>query len=143
MFVDGIDNLVGAYKRSALNYFDDGSIEFACPPIKAILHIMAHGHYEGKTLKDAEVRDLFDREALLASDWYKKRLDVKQGRDVKLWERHVKSLEDFMAKPGHQNVSETLKLSERLSSSKAELSKVCSPEYLNSLVGTIGADPID
>jgi hypothetical protein len=143
MFVDGIDNLVGAYKRSALNYFDDGSIEFACPPIKAILHIMAHGHYEGKTLKDAEVRDLFDRETLLASDWYKKRLDVKQGRDVKLWERHVKSLEDFMAKPGHQNVSENLKLSERLSSSKAELSKVCSPEYLNSLVGTIGADPID
>jgi hypothetical protein len=34
-----------SWKRSAvaLNYFEDGSVDAACPPLKALLHIMAHG----------------------------------------------------------------------------------------------------
>ena len=46
---------------------------------------MAHGHYQGKDARDPEIRALFTREALLASDWYKERLRVKQERDVELW----------------------------------------------------------
>ena len=36
---------------------------------------------------------LFTREAMLASDWYRERLAVKQERDVALWKRHVAALE--------------------------------------------------
>jgi hypothetical protein len=43
IFVDGMDNIVGTHKRVAEYYFNDGTIEFGCPPLKALLHIMAHG----------------------------------------------------------------------------------------------------
>ena len=46
-FVDGVDNITEAQQRVAPQYFEDGSIEDACPPLRALLHIMAHGHFEG------------------------------------------------------------------------------------------------
>ena len=48
VFADGVDNIVGTHKDVALRYFADGSVEWACPPLKGLLHIMAHGQYEGK-----------------------------------------------------------------------------------------------
>jgi hypothetical protein len=63
--------------RVALNYFEDGGVEAACPPLKALLHIMAHGEHEGKNLRHPDIRALFTREAMLASDWYQARLDAK------------------------------------------------------------------
>ena len=47
LFAAGVDAIVEAQRRVALNYFEDGSVEAACPPLKALLHIMAHGEYEG------------------------------------------------------------------------------------------------
>ena len=79
-----------------------------CPPLKALLHIMAHGHYEGKDANHPEVRALFTREALLASDWYHERLAVKQQRDMALWERHARSLTEFLARAGHRDEAERL-----------------------------------
>ena len=70
-------------------YFDDGSIAQACPPLKALLHIMLHDEWEGKGLDNPEFRKLFTRESLLASDWYAARLAAKQKVDRKLWHRHV------------------------------------------------------
>ena len=70
-FADGVKSIVEAQKRSAQQYFDDGSIAKACPPLRVLLTIMAFGHCEGKTEKDQDVRSLFTREALLASDWYR------------------------------------------------------------------------
>ena len=32
-------------------YFEDGTVELACPPLKALLHIMAEGHWEGKKMR--------------------------------------------------------------------------------------------
>jgi hypothetical protein len=125
-YVAGIDAICEAQKTVALNYFEDGSVDAACPPIRALLHIMAHGHFDGKGVDDASVRALFTREGLLASDWYKERLAVKQQRDITLWQRHVAAL----AAAG-KNVS----------TAHAELMRVSSPEYLAELRGTIGADP--
>src|SRR6202044_1458224 len=51
-FVAGVDAIVEAQRLVALNYFEDGSIEAACPPIKALLHVMAYGKYNGLTEKD-------------------------------------------------------------------------------------------
>ncbi|MEO6056849.1 MAG: hypothetical protein ABIQ49_08415, partial [Gemmatimonadales bacterium] len=48
VFADGVNNIVEAQERVAAAYFTDGTIEDACPPLKSLLHIMAHGHYEGK-----------------------------------------------------------------------------------------------
>jgi phosphoenolpyruvate carboxykinase (diphosphate) len=125
-YVAGIEAICEAQKTVALNYFEDGSVNAACPPIRALLHIMAHGHYEGKGIDDPAIRALFTREILLASDWYKERLSVKQRRDMALWQRHVAAL----ATAGKY-----------VANAHAELIRVSSPEYLAELRGTIGADP--
>jgi hypothetical protein len=142
VFADGVDNIVEAQQRVAEQYFADGTIEDACPPLKALLHIMAHGHYEGKDANHPEIRALFTREALLASEWYQERLATKQQRDIALWERHVGSLTKFLARAGHREEAERLGIAERLEHAREELRRVSSPEYLSLLVGTIGADSI-
>ena len=49
VFADGVSNIVEAQQRVAEAYFTDGSIEDACPPLKALLHIMAYGTSRGRT----------------------------------------------------------------------------------------------
>ncbi len=46
-FVSGVTSIVDAQKRVATNYFEDGSVEAACPPLKALLHIMVNGYVAG------------------------------------------------------------------------------------------------
>ncbi len=142
VFADGVDNIVEAQQRVAEAYFADGSVDDACPPLKALLHIMAYGDYEGKDAGHPDIRGLFSREALLGSDWYRERLAVKQKRDVALWERHVRSLTEFLSRAGHREEAERLGIPGRLERARAELDRVSAPEYRTSLVGTIGADPI-
>ncbi len=59
-FAAGVDAIVESHKRVAQNYFDDRSVDAACPPLKALLHIMAHGSHEGRDIQHPEVRALFD-----------------------------------------------------------------------------------
>ena len=142
VFADGVANIVEAQRRVAAAYFEDGTIEDACPPLQALLHIMAHGEFEGKGAADPAIRALFTREALLASGWYQERLAIKQRRDVALWERHMRSLTEFLASPGHRDEARRLGIPGRLEHARAELERVRSPEYVKALVGTIGADPV-
>ena len=142
VFADGVANIVEAQHRVAAAYFTDGTIEDACPPLRALLHIMAHGQFEGKDAGHPEIRALFTREALLASDWYHERLAIKQRRDKALWERHARSLTEFLARAGHRDEAVRLGIAERLEHARAELERVSAPGYLSSLIGTIGADPI-
>ncbi|WP_297299855.1 hypothetical protein [uncultured Methylovirgula sp.] len=142
VFADGVNNIVEAQQRVAEGYFTDGTIDDACPPLKALLHIMARGSYEGKTANDPEIRALFTREALLASDWYRERLTMKQQRDVALWARHTRNLREFLARAGHQDEANRLGIADRLERARAELERVSAPDYLATLAGTIGADPI-
>lgn len=140
-FIDGLDNIISTQRRVALNYFDDGGVEAAIPPIKALLHIMAHGHYEGKDLKHPDIRSMFTREAALKSDWYQARLDAKVKVDLAIWNRHVAYLEGFMDKPNYQSELRRLRIPERLEKALVTRRYVGSPEYRESLVGMIGADP--
>ncbi len=142
VFADGVANIVEAQRRVAAAYFEDGTIEDACPPLQALLQIMAHGDYEGKDAADPAIRTLFTREALFASDWYQERLAVKQRRDVALWERHVRSLTEFLGSPGHRDEARRLGIPGRLDHARVELDRVRSPDYVKALVGTIGADPV-
>lgn len=142
VYADGIGNLVEAERKSALNYFLDGTIKYACPSLKIILHVMAYGHYENKSILDPEVRKMFSREQLLKSDWYKERLVTKKQRDTVLCMRNIKDLEDFMSRPGYDVEAARLGIHEKLSQAQKELARVSSDSYLKELEGTIGADPI-
>jgi hypothetical protein len=124
-----------------MNYFEDGSVEAACPPLKALLHIMVHGSYEGRGVDDPAIRNMFTREVLLASAWYKERLNVKQSRDAALWQRHIRSLEEYSAAREAAGFRDEIDVCARLTGARKQLARVSSPEYLKELVGTIGADP--
>ncbi len=142
VYVDGINNIVETQQRVAQQYLDDGSIDDACPPLQALLHIMASGHYQGKDAQHPEIRALFTRESLLASDWYRERLEVKQQRDIALWQRHVKSLQAVTRQSRYLDELETMGIKTRLRETEEKLKHVQSADYLQSLTGTIGADPL-
>jgi hypothetical protein len=145
LFAEGVDAIVESQRRVALLYFEDGSVESACPPLKALLHIMARGDYQGAGAGASQVRALFERETLLASDWYQERLRVKQERDRALWLRHAAALERFRANAGNLARCglglEEHDLEGRIDLAASELERVTSPSYLEELRGTIGADP--
>ncbi len=140
-FAAGVSSIVEAQERVALIYFEDGSVEAACPPIKALLHIMAHGHYQGLGVDHAEIRAMFTRDSLLASDWYRERLLVRQERDVALWRRHHDALETYRSTAGPLQAGGQVDIEGRLAYAREQLARVSSPRYVSELVGTIGADP--
>lgn len=134
VFADGIENIMATHTRVSANYFEDGSIDLACPPLRALLHIMRYGNWEGHTLQSPEFRALFDRETILLSDWYAARLDACQTASVNLWKRHCNYLETF-----GKNASTDVIQKRQLAAT--ELAKVSSPEYRQRLIGTIGREP--
>ena len=142
-FLDGIRNIAETQKKVALSYFEDGGVDLAIPPLKALLHIMAYGEFEGKTIHSAEVRALFDREAVLNSDWYRARLNAKYQAHCRLLRSHVASLEQFIERQNYEGEVERLGLKERLTAATAELdaANANEEEFVNALRGTIGVDP--
>jgi hypothetical protein len=141
-FADAIDNVVATHQRVAKQYFDDGSIAMACPPLRALLHVMRDGEYEGRRPEDPAFRALFTRESLLASEWYQKRLEAKQRIDLRLWQRHVHYVERFLNKPSYADEVERLGIRQRLSLARVMIERVKRPEYLDELKGTLGAEPV-
>ena len=139
-FVDGINNVCEAQQRVAHQYFEDGSIHDACPPLKALLHIMANGEYEGKSINDPAIRNLFTREYLLHSDWYQERLNIKQQRDRQLWQRHKDHIEHCLADKDRYDPISYQALTKKLEKAGQMLTKISSTDYLDSLQGTLGAD---
>jgi hypothetical protein len=142
MYAAGVHAIVESQRRVALNYFEDGSFEAACPPLRALLEIMAHGSFGGLGVEHREVRAMFTRESLLLSDWYAKRLLTQQQRDIALWLRHVRALERFRSTDQEFPPQDDIDLDTRLALARAQLARVSSPTYLDELVGTIGADPL-
>jgi hypothetical protein len=124
-------------------YFDDGSVAQACPPLKALLHIMAHDRFEGKDLDSPEIRNLFRRDTLLESDWYQDRLKMRQRVEQKLWNRHIRYLEKFLKRKTHVDEAERLGISARLDRAVKMLQEVESQDYQECLRGTIGTQPTD
>ncbi len=140
IFADAMDNIVSAHEWVAAQYFNDGSVDYAVPPIKALLHIMAKGNYEGRTLNDPETRSMFTRDAVIKSDWYARRLAARQARDADLQDKLAKELEGFLARPEYAKEAERLGIGDRLRAVKARKIFLASAESLNLLQGTIGAD---
>ncbi|MGC6431086.1 MAG: hypothetical protein ACON5F_08595 [Jejuia sp.] len=141
-YVDGIKNITEAQQKVALNYFADGSVEAAIPPLKILLHIMAYGEYEGKDISDPELRKFFDRDYVLNSDWYAERLKLKQQKDISFYKSQISYLEAFMTNPTNIHLIEEMDIESRLANVKAAYKEVQSNTYVDSLIGTIGADPL-
>ncbi len=139
-YVDGVNNIIETHVRVAQQYIDDGSVDDACPPLKALLYIMANGEYEGKTIQDPEIRQLFTKESMLASNWYRERLEEKQRKDIILWQRHLDSIESYADKTQSLNGSNPIDTQDLLAIAKEKLALVSSADYLTFLRGTIGAD---
>lgn len=140
VFVDGINNIVEAQQWVAESYFNDGSIEGACPPLKAVLNIMAFGHFEGKGIEDSAIRTLFNRDNMLKSDWYRERLLNKQLGDIALWQKHLKYLRDYQSTRQNLNEEERKLIQDRISLTEENIKKYKSTDYLKSLEGYIGLD---
>ena len=139
-YVDGIDNVYEAQQRVAQLYFQDGSIDDACPPLKALLYIMAEGQFGGKTISDPAIRFMFTREYLLESDWYQQRLEIKQQRDSKLWQQNKAYIQQQLAKTEQNDVSIRAMLMQKLEVAERMLVEINNPAYLKHLHGTLGAD---
>ncbi|KGL62097.1 hypothetical protein [Polaribacter sp. Hel1_85] len=141
-YVDGIKNITEAQQKVALNYFEDGSIEAATPPLKILLHIMAYGNYEGKHISDPELRKYFNRDYVVNSDWYKERLVLKQQKDIAFYTKQIQYLEDFIGNTRNNKLVAEMSIIDRLDQVKERLTEVNSAEYVDHLNGTIGADPL-
>jgi len=124
-----------------LQAFEDGSIEDACPPLRALLSIMAHGMFEGRGVHHPAIRQLFPLEAIQGSDWYQRRLAARRRGDERLWRRHVAALDAWLA--GNAAVQSPLadEMCRRQEYATTQLRRVTTPAYLESLRGTLGTDP--
>ena len=142
VFVDSVEVIVATHRVVAKHYVDDGSIQWAVPPLKALLEIMYSGRSEeGWTLSSPELRALFERENILASDWYAERVDAKVERDRKQAESAIAALTRFTTTEDNDAVTERLDIEGRLASARAWLDEVTSPAYRAHLVGTLGLQP--
>ncbi|EAQ80254.1 hypothetical protein [Blastopirellula marina] len=142
-YADGVKHIVEAQQRVAERHLQDGSAEEACPPLRALLMIMAEGSYEGKTTADPEIRQMFTKEYLLASDWYRQRLTTKQQRDTALWTRHLAAIDKFVSDSRNAESASELDLAARREYAAAQLGIAQSADYLAALKGTLGAHPFD
>ena len=140
-FVDGIDNIVETQKKIAENYFEDGTVALASPPLRALLHLMRDGVYEGRPVSDPALRALFTRESLWGSDWYQERLQTQQAIEVRLSRRHIRALRLFLNKPNPLSQALRQDVTARLGRAQAQCERAERPEYTEILRGFIGADP--
>ena len=140
-FVEGMLNIGRTQKRVADFYFEDQSVNMACPPLKALLEIMAFGDSNGLTLESPQLRSMFTRDSLLESEWYKARLDGKQRVDIRFWKRQIEYLENFQTKPSHRFEAERMKIGDKIAEARDRLAEVEKSDYPTQLSGTIGVDP--
>jgi hypothetical protein len=138
MFAAGVQAITETQRSVALNYFKDCSIEAACPPIRALLHIMAYGEYQGIRESDPCLAKMFTRESMLASEWYRDRLRAKQSADIVLWGRHSAALTSFLS---GQIPARQIDWKARSEYARAQMARVKSRDYVAELEGTIGTDP--
>lgn len=143
IFADSVDVIVQTHRRVAQAYIDDGTIEMAVPPLRALLEIMANGSSaEGWTFETPEFRELFTRESVLDADWYAERLTAKAEAAHARSVAGCAAIEKFAATPGNEEPSARLDIESRISAARAEVEKFASEEWRRHLIGTVGRQPL-
>ncbi len=139
-YVDGINNITETHKKIAQAYVADGHVNSAVPPLRALLHIMATGSYEGMTETSPEFRAMFTRESILASDWYTDRLAELQSKTVSYYSKSVKTLESYLENSDRHAEKMVSLVTTNLTETKELLALAQSDQYITDVTGTIGAD---
>jgi len=143
VFAESMHVMVETHRRVAQAYFDDGTIDLAVPPLRALLEIMATGlTADGLDLDHPDFRALFSRESVLASQWYADRLDAKQRGAVARAQDGLERLRFFASLPGNAETVARLDIAGRIVAAEAELARFSSEEYRSGLVGTLGQQPL-
>jgi hypothetical protein len=140
-FTDAVENVAATHQRVAEHYFSDGSIADAIPPLRALLHVMRDGKWEGHGLESPELRALFDPQQAAVSAWYQARLKAKQSVEVARYRRFTEYVGRFLGRPAYAGEASRLALSERLSAARAAWRHAESESFPDSLRGTTGAEP--
>ena len=141
-YADSLLNLVEAGKMVASRYFEDGCIDRACPPLKALLEVMVKGSWEGKGLKDPEFRKLFEPESIIGSEWYRQRLETRINVTENYWRGRLEYLEEFLKDHINREASERLGIQDRLDFAKDALSQLeDKTEAVSRIHGCLGTDP--
>lgn len=141
-YVDGIENIAAAMEKSAKAYFEDGSVDAAIPPLKAVLSVMATGTYEGKTIHAPEVRRLFERDYVVNSDWYKKRLEDYRGQEIAYMEKSIAYIRNFIAEKAEPGSLSVRRAQTELARSKDRLEQLLAKDYLDLVDGSLGKDSL-
>jgi hypothetical protein len=140
-YADSVDNIAATHRREAQHYFDDGSIQQAVPPLQALLHIMRDGASEGFRLEDPAFRAMFHRESVLASPWYRARLEMRRELEERHWNTMVTYIDRLIGRTEYTQEAERLGLHERRSYARVMLERSRSEQRIGELTGTIGAEP--
>lgn len=137
-FAEGIEYITDAQQRIAKGYFDDGSIRYACPPLKALLELMASGAPTSEFRRE-EFRQQFSREAILESDWYRERLEAAASTHRALWQRKLAYLEGYGR---DRAANEGFDLQVLVDRARAKVSELSMTGSVQQLRGWIGATPL-
>jgi phosphoenolpyruvate carboxykinase (diphosphate) len=140
-FADGVQYICEAHERVAKQYFDDGTIDELCPPLRALVTIMARGSYEGRTERDPEIRRLFTREALLESDWYARRLRTGRERELALLRRLSDYLDAYPDERQQNDAQLAAMIAQHRQHVAQRLEQLQTPGGCENLQTTLGAQP--
>ena len=153
---EGRTELARLRREVARKYFEDGSIGYACPPLKALLHIMAFDIYDSNndhpsvstesvkwTLSSEDFRKLFTAEEILKSEWYTQslvesiRLDKERvGNQRKELLRYLEDNKNMLLN------SDLIKYQDRLKRLDLRLTRLNEANYMEHIYGSIGADKL-
>ena len=95
-----------------------------------------------EALDSPDLRHMFTRDYLLASDWYQERLEQKVRINQRLSSRKAEYLTAYLDQHVDDRVTEQLRLKERLAWIQDEHSRWQAPDAAQQLVGTLGAQPL-
>ena len=95
LYAESITTITDTQRRIAKAYFRDGAATIACPPLRALLEIMAQDTVDDTRLRDPEFRALFEPANILASDWYQERIDSLVASQQTFWQNRIDYLESY------------------------------------------------
>ena len=141
-YADSIKNLLETGKNIAQRYFNDNSVEKACPPLKALLTIMTKGEWEGNKLTDKKFRDLFEPSNILQSDWYNERLKTRIQVTRNYWDSRVEYLNNFIKDQANKEACKRLSILEKKDFALNALSELTDNKAaVDRIFGCLGTDP--
>jgi hypothetical protein len=140
IYAESILNIEASQKRVAQAYFRDGSAELACPPIRALLEIMASEEIDDSRLRDPAFRDLFKPDAILSSDWYQARIDSRIGYMKGFWDGSINYLEKFLEAKANAEAAQYMHIKEKIAFCKDARGDLDEPDYRRTLIGSLGRE---